>query len=66
MCARTIRDAFEGWMADGENKLWNRISYLPTDRGGEYEREWEDYSKKRGITHLPPTDESKGHGESLN
>jgi Integrase core domain/GAG-pre-integrase domain len=53
--AKTISEIFEKWKADAENKSGNKVSYLQTDQGGEYEKEMGQLLIKIGITHLPST-----------
>jgi hypothetical protein len=35
--AKTILEVFQKWQADAENKSGNKVSFLQTDEGGEYE-----------------------------
>ena len=67
--AKSIRDVFEPWKADIENKSGNRVSFLQTDEGGEYESFMRQLLDQTGITHLrspPYSHQSNGLAERLN
>jgi transposase InsO family protein len=67
--AKSIRDIFERWKADAENKSGNRVSFLQTDEGGEYENVMRQLLDQTGITHLhspPYSHQSNGLAEQLN
>src|SRR5436190_11819008 len=67
--AKSIRDVFEPWKADVENKSGNRVSFLQTDEGREYESFMRQLLDQTGITHLrspPYSHQSNGLAERLN
>jgi len=67
--AKSIRDVFEPWKADVENKSGNKVSFLQTDEGGEYESFMRQLLDETGITHLrspPYSHQSNGLAERLN
>ena len=67
--AKSIRDVFEPWKADVENKSGNKVSFLQTDEGGEYEGFMHQLLNDTGITHLPSppySHQSNGLAERLN
>ena len=67
--AKSIRDIFEPWKADVENKSGNKVSFLQTDEGGEYEGFMHQLLDETGITHLPSppySHQSNGLAERLN
>jgi hypothetical protein len=67
--AKSIRDIFEPWKADAENKSGNKVSFLQTDEGGEYESFMRQLLDETGITHLrspPYSHQSNGLAERLN
>jgi hypothetical protein len=67
--AKSIRGVFELWKADAENKSGNRVSFLQTDEGGEYENVMHELLHQTGITHLrspPYLHQSNGLAERLN
>ena len=67
--AKSIRDVFEPWKADVENKSGNKVSFLQTDEGGEYESFMRQLLDTTGITHLrspPYSHQSNGLAERLN
>jgi hypothetical protein len=67
--AKSIREVFEPWKADAENKSNNKVSFLQTDEGGEYENVMRQLLDQTGITHLaspPYSHESNGLAERLN
>ena len=67
--AKSIRDVFEPWKADVENKSGNRVSFLQTDEGSEYESFMRQLLDQTGITHLrspPYSHQSNGLAERLN
>jgi hypothetical protein len=49
----SIREVFELWQADAENKSGNKVSFLQTDEGGEYENIMRQLLDQMGITYLP-------------
>jgi hypothetical protein len=60
---------FEPWKADVENKSGNKVSFLQTDEGGEYEGFMRQLLNETGITHLrspPYSHQSNGLAERLN
>jgi transposase InsO family protein len=67
--AKTIHDVFELWKADAENKSGNKVSFLQTDEGGEYESVVEKLLERTGITHFtspPYSHQSNGLAERFN
>ena len=67
--AKSIRDVFQPWKADAENKSSNKVSFLQTDEGGEYESFMHQLLVETGITHLrspPYSHQSNGLAERLN
>ena len=67
--AKTIRDIYEIWRADAENKAGEPVSYLQTDVGGEYQKQMAEILKTSGVTHLkspPYSHESNGLAERQN
>jgi len=67
--AKSIRDVFEPWKADVENKSGNKVSFLQTNEGGEYESFMRQLLNETGITHLrspPYLHQSNGLAERLN
>ena len=57
------------WRADAENKAGERVSYLQTDVGGEYQKQMAEILKSSGVTHLtspPYSHESNGLAECQN
>jgi len=67
--AKTIRDIYENWRADAENKSGERVSYLQTDVGGQYQKEMGVILRSSGVTHLPSpphSHESNGLAERQN
>jgi len=43
--AKTIRDIYEMWRADAENKAGEQVCYIQTDIGGEYQKEMAEILK---------------------
>jgi transposase InsO family protein len=67
--AKTIHDIFEPWKADAENKSGNKVLFLQTDEGGEYESVAEKLLERTGIMHLtspPYPHQSNGLVERFN
>src|SRR5271167_622425 len=67
--AKSIREVFEPWKADVENKSDHKVSFLQTDEGGEYENVMRQLLDQTGITHLrspPYSHQSNGLAERLN
>ena len=67
--AKTIHDIYMKWRADAENKAGERVSYLQTDVGGEYQKQMAEIIKSSGVTHLtspPYSHESNGLAECQN
>src|SRR5438046_8726808 len=67
--AKTIRDIYEIWRADAENKAGERVSYLQTDVGSESQKQMAEILKSSGVTHLkspPYSHESNGLAERQN
>jgi hypothetical protein len=67
--AKSICEVFERWKANAENKLDHKVSFLRTDKGGEYENVMRQLLDQTGITHLRSLlylHESSGLVERLN